>query len=70
MASAENRSESSGSGEKAEQMAHVEQVKTKERVPGHSNYYEKNGLRTSGDDQDHEHEPRVRIFLGNTCSLH
>ncbi|GAB7346704.1 hypothetical protein MBLNU459_g1822t1 [Dothideomycetes sp. NU459] len=36
---------------------HVERIKTKERVPGHSNYYEKDGLRTYGDDEDHEHEP-------------
>lgn len=28
---------------------HVERVATKERVPGHTNYYEKNGVRTYGD---------------------
>ena len=27
--------------------AHVETVHTNERVPGHNNYYEKNGLRKS-----------------------
>lgn len=40
-----------------ESAAHVEQVHTNERVPGNPNYYEKDGLRTSGDDEDHEHEP-------------
>ena len=39
--------------------AHVEQVHTNERVPGHANYYEKNGLRTYGDDADHDHEPKM-----------
>lgn len=36
---------------------HVEHIHTNERVPGHSNYYEKNGVRTYGDGEDHEHEP-------------
>ena len=40
-------------------MDQVEQIHTNERVPGHSNYYEKDGLRTYGDDQDHEHEPKM-----------
>ncbi|KAI9817555.1 MAG: hypothetical protein M1827_001167 [Pycnora praestabilis] len=43
--------------EKTDFGAHVEQVTTRERIPGHSNYYEKNGLRTYGDDEDHDHEP-------------
>ncbi|KAK8212787.1 hypothetical protein M8818_002952 [Zalaria obscura] len=38
-------------------MEHIEQIKTNERVPGHANYYEKDGLRTYGDDEDHDHEP-------------
>lgn len=38
---------------------HVEQVHTNERVPGHANYYEKDGLRTYGDDMDHDHEPKM-----------
>jgi hypothetical protein len=38
---------------------HVEQIHTNERVPGHENYYEKNGLRTYGDDADHDHEPKM-----------
>ncbi|KAF2810561.1 MFS multidrug transporter-like protein [Mytilinidion resinicola] len=31
-------------------------VPTHDRVPGHNNYYEKNGLRTYGDGLDHDHE--------------
>ena len=44
---------------------HIENVKTNERIPGQPNYYEKDGLRTYGDDEDHEHEPKVlnTIFL-------
>lgn len=34
-------------------------VHTNEIVPGHPNYYEKDGLRTYGDDEDHDHEPPV-----------
>lgn len=30
---------------------HVERIMTVERVPGHDNYYEKDGLRTYGDDE-------------------
>lgn len=37
----------------------VENVHTNERVPGHPGYYEKGGLRTYGDDLDHDHEPPV-----------
>lgn len=40
-------------------MAHVEAIHTNERVPGHDNYYEKDGLRTYGDDADHDHEPKM-----------
>ena len=49
-------SETSPVGEKSNDL---EAVRTRERVPGHSNYYEKNGLRTYGDDEDHDHEPPV-----------
>jgi hypothetical protein len=38
---------------------HVERIATHDRVPGHENYYEKDGLRTYGDGEDHEHEPPV-----------
>ena len=44
---------------KAGAMDHVEHVHTNERVPGHENYYEKNGLRTQGDGVDHEAEPKM-----------
>ena len=40
--------------------SHVETVHTNERVAGHPAYYEKGGLRTYGDDEDHDHEPKVR----------
>lgn len=38
----------------------LETIHTNERVPGHDAYYEKDGLRTYGDGQDHDHEPPVR----------
>lgn len=38
---------------------HLEEIRTISRVPGNPNYYEKNGLRTYGDDEDHDHEPPV-----------
>ena len=38
---------------------HVEQVHTNEKVPGHPGYYEKDGLRTYGDDENHDVEPPV-----------
>ncbi|MCJ1259289.1 hypothetical protein MMC24_007125 [Lignoscripta atroalba] len=43
--------------EKPDIGAHVGAIHTNERVPGHTNYYEKDGLRTYGDDEDHDHEP-------------
>lgn len=39
--------------------AHIEQIHTNEKVAGNPQYYEKDGLRTYGDDEDHDHEPRV-----------
>ena len=45
--------------EKEKAQIHLENVKTNERVPGHPAYYEKDGLRTYGDDEDHDHEPPV-----------
>lgn len=35
----------------------LEPIRTISRVPGNSNYYEKDGLRTEGDGEDHAHEP-------------
>ena len=45
----------------------VEAIHTNERVPGNTHYYEKNGLRTYGDDEDHDHEPPVCPALHQTC---
>ncbi|KAF3046268.1 hypothetical protein E8E11_000634 [Didymella keratinophila] len=42
-------------------LEHIEQVHTNERVPGHNNYYEKDGLRTYGDGEDHDHEPPMNF---------
>ncbi|PVH88870.1 MFS multidrug transporter-like protein [Cadophora sp. DSE1049] len=36
---------------------HIEAVRTVSRVPGNDHYYEKDGLRTYGDGEDHDHEP-------------
>lgn len=41
------------------QPQHLEAIRTVSRVPGNPNYYEKDGLRTYGDDEDHDHEPPV-----------
>ena len=46
-------------GSKAGGVDHVVRVHTNERVPGHENYYEKDGLRTKGDGIDHEAEPKM-----------
>ena len=58
MTASEHSDPSVATDEKA--AAQIETVHTNERVPGHANYYEKNGLRTHGDDEDHDHEPPVR----------
>jgi hypothetical protein len=36
--------------------------RTISRVPGNANYYEVNGLRTEGDDQDHSTENKVGTY--------
>jgi hypothetical protein len=36
---------------------HIETIRTISRVPGNTHYYEKDGLRTYGDGEDHDHEP-------------
>ena len=53
-------SENSPVHEKVTVGEHLETVHTNEKVPGHPSYYEKDGLRTYGDDEDHDHEPKVR----------
>ncbi|KAI9701139.1 MAG: hypothetical protein M1836_001808 [Candelina mexicana] len=50
-------------GEQKHMGPQVEPVHTNGRVPGHANYYEKEGLRTYGDHEDHEHEPPVLANL-------
>lgn len=48
---------------------HIENIRTNDKVPGHDNYYEKNGLRTYGDGEDHDHEPGMsfRRFMSFTA---
>lgn len=36
-------------------------VHNNEAIPGHTNYYEKDGVRTYGDVDDHEHEPPLTL---------
>lgn len=57
---AADSNESSSPVEEKVVSSQIEAVHTNERVPGHPAYYEKNGLRTYGDGQDHEHEPQVQ----------
>ncbi|TEY67141.1 hypothetical protein BOTCAL_0129g00130 [Botryotinia calthae] len=40
---------------------HVEVVRTVSRVSGNAHYYEKDGVRTYGDGEDHDHEPRMTM---------
>ena len=54
-------SEESVAQEKGVLSSQVGPVHTNERVPGHANYYEKDGLRTYGDDEDHDHEPTMSL---------
>lgn len=50
--------------EKPLHVEHVDRIATHDRVPGHENYYEKNGLRTYGDGEDHDIEPTVCPIKG------
>lgn len=61
-------SDGAESDEKHQEKAEVEKkdkydgahrIATKEQIPGHPNYYERDGLRTYGDDEDHDHEPKM-----------
>jgi len=52
--------ESPTSSEK-ESGAHIEQVKHLGRVESDPGHHGKDGLRTYGDDQDHDHEPPVSV---------
>ena len=49
--------------------ARIEAVRTKERIPGQPHYYEKDGLRTYGDNEDHDHEPRVSETVPRSWSM-
>jgi hypothetical protein len=44
-------------GSPALKPVHIEHIVTHDRVPGHENYYEKDGLRTYGDGEDHDAAP-------------
>ena len=60
MVSSDGSSTAPGDVEAKKTLEHqVETVHTNERVPGHPNYIEKKGLRTYGDDVDHDQAPRV-----------
>ena len=41
--------------------AQTEKVHTNEHVPARDRYHEKNGFRTYGDEEDHDHEPPVPL---------
>jgi hypothetical protein len=43
---------------------HLEAIRTVSQVPN-PRYYEKDGLRTYGDDEDHDHEPPVSSHRGH-----
>ena len=42
---------------------HLETIRTISKVPGNPHYFEKDGLRTYGDDEDHDHEPPVSYYF-------
>lgn len=65
--SSSSPSGSIGAVDEKHQAEHVDKIATHDRVPGHENYYEKNGLRTYGDGEDHDTEPKV--YLSDTLSL-
>jgi hypothetical protein len=52
-----------------ENSEHLENIRTVSRVPGNDHYYEKDGLRTYGDDEDHDHEPPVCPVSFNSSSI-
>lgn len=47
-------------GKNVNESEHLENIRTISRVPN-SHYYEKDGLRTYGDGEDHDHEPKVHF---------
>lgn len=46
-------SDSNGSPREKDRQEDLETIHTNERVGSHTNYYEKDGLRTEGDGEDH-----------------
>ena len=56
-----NSEKSSDLNQKLGTPPEAHRINTVERVPGHENYYEKDGLRTYGDGEDHDHEPPVFV---------
>lgn len=66
---ATNSNESSSPVEEKVVSSQLEAVRTNERVPGHSAYYEKDGLRTYGDGEDHDHEPQVQRPLYHSTGI-
>ncbi|TVY93015.1 putative MFS-type transporter [Lachnellula willkommii] len=44
-------------GDEQQEVKQMEKIAIHDQVPGHDNYYEKNGLRTYGDGENHDHEP-------------
>ena len=48
---------------------HLETIRTISRVPN-PHYYEKNGLRTYGDEEDHEHEPPVSYYRRRMATVY
>ncbi|TAQ90728.1 hypothetical protein B7494_g947 [Chlorociboria aeruginascens] len=62
-----------------EEKAHpnyIDHIPTHDKVPEHDNYYEKNGLRTYGDGEDHDVEPKagsppiyIQILAGVTGGM-
>jgi len=44
------------------QASHLENIRTASRVASNDHYYEKDGLRTCGDNEGHNHEPPVKVL--------
>jgi hypothetical protein len=55
-------SEQVSDSSKEDKIAAAHPINATEKVPGNDHYYEKDGLRTYGDGEDHEHEPPVRLM--------
>ena len=66
---ATNSNESNSPAEEKTVSSQLEAVHTNERVPGHPAYYEKDGLRTYGDGEDHDREPQVQRPLYHSSGI-